>query len=398
MKAFNKLVSTLTLGVLVPASILLSGCVSTVTAYTPDSDMAPETEGETRLWALSEQFDEALIKSDSLYHDPELEAYLNSILIKLFPEYQGSMRVKILKAPVLNAMALTNGSIYINAGLLAVIQNEAQLATILAHEGEHFVQKHGPKQREYMIQAAGWSMVGGVLLAGAGIPADLATLGAISSISGYSRDAEAEADNLGYERLRKAGYDVEEAPEVFRYMIREIKAEEIKRPYFFSTHPKLESRVANFEALNKKTDETDGDVIGEKAYLENFSALRSTALKAKLERGQYKALIALLTSEDVKTSYGDIGNYILGEAYRLRGSEGDIKLARESFTAAEKSGLNTPEIYKSIGLIEYKTGNTSEALSAFSNYLKVADEADPERSFISMYMEKLKREQHEQTN
>jgi len=374
---------------------LLAGCTSNVTSYTAGSLIEPESDGENRLWSLSEKFDEGLVKSDSLYQDEELEAYLKSIIDKLFPEFEGSMQVRILKAPVLNAMALPNGSIYVNSGLLAVIENEAQLATILAHEGEHFVQKHGAKRREYVIQAAGWGMVSGVLLAGAGIPAELATLGAISSISGYSREAEAEADNLGYLRLKRAGYDVYEAPKVFRYMIREVEAEEIKQPYFFASHPKLERRVENFENLNKEAETAVKQERGEKQYLDKLSSLRKIALKSKLERGQYKALIALLTAEGAEESYGETGAFLLGEAYRLRGKEGDQELARASLLAAQEAGLNSAEMYKSIGLNEYKSGNNNEAMSAFSRYLDVADKADRERSFISMYMEKLKREQDE---
>jgi len=394
----NNLLTALLCSVLIPASVGLSGCSTTITSHTANTLVEPASDGENRLWVRSVKFDEALEKSDSLYRNTEQEAYLNSILDKLFPEFKGAMNARILKAPILNAMALPNGSIYINSGLLAVMENEAQLATILAHEGEHFVQKHGPKKREHLIQAAGWGMVGGVLLAGAGIPADLATLGAISSISGYSREAESEADNFGYERLKKAGYEVQEAPKVFNHMIREIEAEEIKQPYFFSTHPKLKDRVTNFESLNNNDTSAHHKIIGETQYLDHFSELRIRALKAKLEMGQYKALIALLSAENTSNGYGNMGDFILAESYRLRDDEGDSKLARDAFSSAKKAGLNIPSMYKGIGLLEYKSGNGDKAANAFESYLKLAEQSDPERSFIQMYMEKLTKEEYEKFN
>jgi len=394
----NNCIVALLFGLLITSCAALTGCTTTVTAYTADKAIEPDSEGEQRLWSLANKFDQALEKSGSLYKDPELEEYLNNILNKLFPEFGDVMHARILKAPVLNAMALPNGSIYLNTGLLAVMENEAQLATVLAHEGEHFVQKHSAKQREHIIQAAGWGTLGGIALAGAGIPPELASLAAISSITGYSREAETESDNLGYQRLKKAGYDVRQAPQVFRHMIREVEAEEIKQPYFFSTHPKLQKRVANFESLNKSDTNGSLRVIGEKEYLDTFSQLRLKALEAKLERGQYKVLIALLSDDAANTSYGSIGAFLLGESYRLRGHEGDAELAMKAFLSAQQSGLNTAGLYKGMGLIEYKSGHIDKAAEAFVHYLKLADENEPELSFIKIYLKKIKREQHEQAD
>ena len=57
------------------------------------------------------------------------------------------IRVRIVDSPSLNAFALPNGSIYINTGMLTRLDNEAQLATVLAHEGVHFTHKHSWQQR-----------------------------------------------------------------------------------------------------------------------------------------------------------------------------------------------------------------------------------------------------------
>ena len=97
------------------------------------------------------------------------------------------MHVRIYDSTELNAFALPNGSIYFNIGLLARIENEAQLATILAHEAAHFIEKHSFRQRVSSKNYAAFAV--------SGIP--FSRLVAVSSISGFSQDLEREADKKG---------------------------------------------------------------------------------------------------------------------------------------------------------------------------------------------------------
>lgn len=160
---------------------------------------------------------------------------------ELFPEYRGYIRVRALKKPVLNAFAMPNGSIYINSGLLGVMQNEAQLATVLAHEGVHFLNKHSARQREHFHQAAGWMMAISML----GIPL-LAEVTFASAVTGYSREHETEADLEGFKRLQRAGYQVSEARKTFEHLLREVEAEDIKAPFSFIA-PQIAGKDTEFQ-------------------------------------------------------------------------------------------------------------------------------------------------------
>lgn len=81
-----------------------------------------------------------------------------------------------------------------------------------------------------------------------GIPG-IGDLISLSSIYGYSKDLEREADAEGFQRLQAAGYDVSQAPVTFEFLLAEVEALEIDEPYFFSTHPALEERIKNFREL-----------------------------------------------------------------------------------------------------------------------------------------------------
>jgi predicted Zn-dependent protease len=66
-----------------------------------------------------------------------------------------------------------------------------------------------------------------------GIPM-LGDLMGASSIYGFSRDLEREADAEGFQRLQAAGYDVSQAPVTFEFLLAEVEALDIDEPYFFS--------------------------------------------------------------------------------------------------------------------------------------------------------------------
>ena len=95
-------------------------------------ELAP---GEKSLWQEADEFDRALAHAGKVNPDPALNAYLQGIMDRLYPEFGGRLRVRPLNAQQINAFALPNGSIYVNSGLIARFENEAQLATVLAHEG-----------------------------------------------------------------------------------------------------------------------------------------------------------------------------------------------------------------------------------------------------------------------
>ena len=212
------------------AIALLTACETTpITPMHGYEDTQSLTPEESRLWYSAAELDQQLEKSGSLYKDEDLRAYIEAVMHKLYPEYDDAIMVHIVDSPSLNAFALPNGSIYINTGMLSRLENEAQVATVLAHEGVHFTNKHSWKQRRNVKNSTAFSTGFGMVV---GIPG-IGDLISLSSIYGYSKDLEREADAEGFKRLQAAGYDVRQAPVTFEFLLAEVEALDIDEPYLF---------------------------------------------------------------------------------------------------------------------------------------------------------------------
>lgn len=332
---------------------------------------------EQNLWADSDEFDKALERSGKVRKDAELTAYLQAIMDRLYPEFSGRLRVRALDAPHLNAFALPNGSVYINTGLLARLQNEAQLATVLAHEGVHFVHRHSFQQSEKVKNSATFALVVGML----GVPL-VGDIIALSSMTGFSQEHETEADNIGYQRLIAAGYSAKEAQKTFEHLIAEIKALDIDEPFFFASHPKLQDRVDNFSELAK--DAVNGN-IGYENFIRQVSPVKLFTLGEYLTAYRFKQLILVLSDPERRKEYPPEASYYLGEAYRLRGEEGDIALAEREYLLALEQAPNFAPAHRALGLIHYKRGAKALAAPLFKRYLELTPDA-PDRGYVEFYL------------
>ena len=366
------------------AALCLAACQSAPIRPMNGLDDTRQLEGEeNRLWHSARELDEQMENADYLYEDEALQAYVVTVMRKLYPEYGDAIRVRIVDSPSLNAFALPNGSIYINTGMLTRLDNEAQLATVLAHEGVHFTHKHSWQQRRNVKSSTAFSTGFGVVT---GIPA-LGDLVALSSIYGFSRDLEREADADGFRRLAAAGYDVRQAPKTFEYLLAEVEALDIDEPYFFSTHPGLQDRIESFEALVQQHGASNG-YRGEQDYHMRVAGLQLELLEDYLELGRYQSVLLILGRPDAFVRYPLTAWFYLGEAYRLRDDEGDAARSAEAYTTAIAQAPEFAPSYRALGLYYMKQGDTRQAQDHFTRYLELLPDA-PDRAYIQLYRENL---------
>ena len=73
----------------------------------------------------------------------------------------------------------------------------------------------------------------------------LGATGSMAAVSGYNRELENEADQVGLDLMAKANYDSTQALRLFEHLKQEIEAEEIEEPFFFGTHPNVQQRIEN---------------------------------------------------------------------------------------------------------------------------------------------------------
>lgn len=357
----------------------LGGCATTegVTSFKAAGDTENLHEKERRLWHEAAGYDNTIERSGQLYEHARATTYLQGVMDGLYPEFKGKIPVRIYDSTQMNAFALPNGSVYINIGMLARIENEAQLAAVLGHEAVHFIEKHSFQERVSTKNAASFAV--------SGIP--FSSLAAMSSISGFSRELEREADATGYERLVKAGYDPRGVHLVFQHLADEVKALDIKEPYFFSSHPRMIERIEEFKRLSAQYK--GGGRTGSEQYNSIMSEIRLDALRKDIGQDRYKTVILVMEDRNLKGYFPAASYYYLGEAYSRREEAGDEKKALEAYKKAEQMSPGFAPTYLRLGVHYMKKGDKGNARTYFNRYLSRAPKDASDRGYAQQYLNSL---------
>ncbi len=150
-------------------------------------------------------------------------------------------RFAVVNSPVPNAFALPDGQIYVHQGLLALLENEAQLAAVLAHEVIHVEGHHSIVNARQARAKVGGMIALSVILGDIG---NLINIAFVAAIIGYGRDLEKEADVRGLERTLEAGYDPREMPRVFELLDQDPEGDRPGVSVVWSNHPLALQRAA----------------------------------------------------------------------------------------------------------------------------------------------------------
>ena len=218
--------------------------------------------GGPELMLLSEQ-DEIKLGSETdrevrsqygVYEDADLEAYLNDMcrrLGKLSHRPTLEYRLEILDASVVNAFAVPGGYVYFTRGILANLNNEAELAGVMGHEIGHVAARHSAQQYSRAQLAQVGVALGGLFLGD--LASGLAQFGVGMLFLSFSRDNERQADALGVEYSSKAGYDAAELAHFFETLERmNPSSDRTGLPSWFSTHPSPVDREAAVRSMAKE--------------------------------------------------------------------------------------------------------------------------------------------------
>lgn len=151
---------------------------------------------------------ERILKSHGgVYEDAALTTYVSSVLERLGGHGDLSTTtydLTILNSPLANAMALSDGRVYLTRGMLAYLNDEAELAAVLAHEMAHVSAGHIASRRDVASDIALLdNLVGGLV----GWDDRAGMLSRSGLLAGYSRLQESDADRLAVTYLDEAGYD-----------------------------------------------------------------------------------------------------------------------------------------------------------------------------------------------
>lgn len=341
-------------------------------------------EEEQMIWRRAQEELDAINDSGMLYQDVEIENYLNRIAAKLHANSISSdfsFQIKVIKDPSLNAFAFPNGVIYIHTGILARMDNEAQLAALLAHEIVHCTHRHSLRTLRSIKDRTQANNARVRELAQL-----LGITGSITSTSGYTRELETEADRVGLDLAVKANYDPREILNLFELLKQEIELEGIEEPYFFGTHPNVRQRIENVN--NWLAEKYHGKITG----IKNTDVFQSKISRlvldnARLDLRQGRFFVAQRTVEKFLAVKQDDARayFLLGEIFRQRGRQDDAAAAIKNYEKSISLNPSFPEPHKAMGLIHYKDGEKRLAKKYFESCLLLSPETI-DRAYIQGYL------------
>ncbi len=192
-----------------------------------------------------------------LIREPALSAYLARVgerIAARLDSRQFAYRFFVVRDGSLNAFAVPGGYVYTHAGLLTQVQREAELAGVLAHEIVHVHAHHVVRQQEET------ALINYATLAGLFLSALHPALGAGAVAAGaaaqlkYQRQFEQEADHVGLDLMRTAGFDPAGMPEFLRRVQGVQQLNPAQVPPYFLSHPLTQDRVAELERARAHDD------------------------------------------------------------------------------------------------------------------------------------------------
>ncbi|EED35378.1 peptidase M48, Ste24p [Luminiphilus syltensis NOR5-1B] len=198
---------------------------------------------------------EKLLASIGIYDDPELAEYINRIGQRLVANSSmpdAEFTFTLLDSPDINAFALPGGFIYVNRGLLAYLETEAELAGVISHEIGHITENHHGRRKSQQMTSTVVSTTA-YILTGSGELYDAAQMYGAEVISGFGREMELEADAAGAEFMHRAGYDADALLSVIgvlkdQEMYRRAQAKASGKPTgtyhgLYASHPRNDLRL-----------------------------------------------------------------------------------------------------------------------------------------------------------
>jgi beta-barrel assembly-enhancing protease len=382
-------------------------------AQQPSPTPAPFAFAQVDLDLLekSDQLDRQFQDKGLVFNDSDTVKYIAGVgqaVLPRGPEFDRvHWRFFVLRDPMPNAFALPNGSIYIHTGLLSLMDNEAQLAGVLAHEETHVMNRHSylenrshRKKTEAVIVLEGAASLGS-LTGGIGVEvAEVADLVipaiAASTIYGYSRELEQEADLRAVHSLVDTGYSSEEMKNMFDEMQKDHDVD-LSKKSFYQDHPKLQDRSKYVGALAASLKaHTDNPMVEADRYLlETESAVRHDA---ELEIRAGRARTAVWSMERIVKKDTKLADnyYVLGEAYRGLGARTPEPTAQEltdegkSQARKMKSKMTSQEyeaaLLKAPGGQQAWDSNRELAEKNYKRAIEISpDEPEPHRGLGFLY-------------
>jgi beta-barrel assembly-enhancing protease len=425
--------------VLLLVALTSSGCASHLPPLNTSGQAFTLASDEALLWERARREHRKLSRSSGLLRDPVLEEYLTDVAYRLLPpgtlDAGVSPSIHVLINPSLNAFAYPTGAIYVHSGLLARLENEAQLATVLAHEIAHIVHRHAIRHLREERNIDLWKRVAvvtaplvlGPLLAPLGISVsgtnpvillqrpsveyflsdqaldsslELAArrpsrgrfdqtialfartqpqLALLASVQSYQPSLMEEADRFAIAALGRAGYNPEEADRTLARLHVAASAQAAQEPFWWGRPTAYEARRHTVQqaiaALPPSANGRGQQVSHITPYLERIRLLLRENALVELKIGRADEAIAQLDRVLSLHPNDPVAHYYRGRAYAAKaGNADELKQVVAAYITATQVDAGFAEAYRELAVTYTKLGDVDRASEARQTFLSLRGE------------------------
>ncbi|HEY5020738.1 MAG TPA: M48 family metalloprotease [Steroidobacteraceae bacterium] len=364
------------------------GCLLTITAgWAGDVDRIgptapsvasdlPDLGGPAN--AMINKFDEAQIgrmemnelrDQNMILEDAEVTDYLQQLGSRLSSQARvddQTFTYQALREPIVNAFATFGGFICINSGLILITDDEAQLASVMAHETGHVVQRHmarAVQAESRMSLASTAALLAAILIGAASGAGGQAIEGAIAMSQGialqqsinFTRGQEIEADAVGIQLLAGAGFDPQEMATFFESLSRVEGLAEGEIPALLQDHPVTSERIATARArasqMNRPAPQPESAGY---AFIKERVRVLVTPPEARPE--QYYASLRDHRALTPAERYGEA---------LLQMQNGNAATAVRAFSELQAAYPQLTMLYSALGQALASAGQTDASLALF---------------------------------
>ncbi|MDP3285325.1 MAG: M48 family metalloprotease [Desulfobacterales bacterium] len=334
---------------------------------------------------LSREFMKAVLKNYELIDDPVLVKYIGDIGAKILaaaPPQPFAYRFHIVNNENYNAFAGPGGHIFIHSGLFEAMESEDELAGILAHEISHVICRHLSDrfERSKKIQIATLAgMAAGILLGAKGAEAASGALTIGSAAAGqslslaYSREDEMQADQIGLDYLKKAGYTGEGIVTVLKKIRNKRWFGSAEVPAYLTTHPAVEERIGYLGSWIEKSMERSGKKLSYNP--DNFEKAHTRLL---VMYGNEENILRMFGQDVTNNPDDSVAHYRYGLILSKSGNRADA--VNHFKKALEKKAFDS-DILRDLGKTYFQDGRYSEAQKTLEGAISLAP-YDPEILFF----------------
>ncbi len=315
---------------------------------------------------------EAVRKHMQVVDDGEVQTYVQSIgdrIVRQFNANPYDYKFFVINESIPNAFAVPGGYIFIFRGLIEMMDTEGELASILCHECGHIQGRHMQRQAEQNKMLSIASLAGiatGILLgmSGGGAVGSGLALGSAAGVQTaalqYSREYEAEADQLGFKYLCGAGYPPGDMVTIMHKLDQCKWLVNSKVPSYLLTHPTSAERVQHLQDMvQKQKSQANRPAIS--PSIGDFGIMKAALVADYSEPEKAtEQFQAAARKNPAESAYG------LGRLYLRMGNSTD---ALTKLQEAARLRPGSPLILCSLGSVYHQMGKLPEAQKSLETAL-----------------------------